>query len=548
MAIDPEARRILTGGIWASAAGALVQEPGDATPPVTRADGWGAPYSSTLVMEQETLQGRMNEWDSAITDIYESGVPFYDALLDYPEHCIVNEDGVLSRALRENGPNSANPAIAPSADTAGTTWEAVSGSQSAPSAPSQPTAIASNGALDWSWNCPLDGGSIITSFVLQWAPSGTDFSAGTEVTIDMPPLARYLIAGLPNGTAYKIRVRAVTAIGESGWSAVGTGTPVASVPVGGAAFALRAEAGDTEATLTWLEPDTGGAAIIRYEVQWRTSAQAFSSSRQQDVMDGSTTATISSLTNGTEYFFQVRAVNSVGSSTWSNEATATPAPSFREFTTAGAHSYSWEWDTPNGMAIIIGAGGGGGGGGGLVAGATETGAGGGGGGTTAGGNPRGGSATGGGAGGAGAAAGGRGSGPFYPGIPPSTVSGGGGGGGSTSCEIQGITYTARAGGGGGPSTNQAGNNAGYDGANSGAMSDRFGVGGDGVSHNGGAPGAGAPAGGRGGDGQVLIEFLTGLNTGDTWSIVVGAGGGGGGGRTNDGGDGGAGSVILIPQF
>ena len=36
----------------------------------------------------------------------------------------------------------------------------------------------------------------------------------------------------------------------------------------------------------------------------------------------------------------------------------------RAFTTAGAHSYDWEWGTPNGIAFIVGGGGGGGGGGG----------------------------------------------------------------------------------------------------------------------------------------------------------------------------------------
>ena len=88
------------------------------------------PYSSTLVPEQETIQGRWNEFDSAIIDIYESGVPFYDSGIDYPADALTNEDGVLHKALVANGPDTSN-AISPSADTAGTTWERLFGSESA---------------------------------------------------------------------------------------------------------------------------------------------------------------------------------------------------------------------------------------------------------------------------------------------------------------------------------------------------------------------------------------------------------------------------------
>ena len=93
MPVSEEVLKILQGGAWASAGGALVQDPSAATPAVSRADGYGAAYSSTLVPEQETIQGRWNEFDSAIIDIFESGVPFYDAMIDYPVNAIVNEAG-----------------------------------------------------------------------------------------------------------------------------------------------------------------------------------------------------------------------------------------------------------------------------------------------------------------------------------------------------------------------------------------------------------------------------------------------------------------------
>ena len=313
--VSEETLKILRGGIWASNPGALKQDPSAADPPVTRADGYPAAYSSTLNPEQETIQGRWNEFDSAVTDIFTEGVPIYDDEIDYPVDAIANQTGALYRALVANGPSST--VVTPGTDP--TTWARVSGTQSAPSAPDTPTAVAGNGTLDITWNCPLDGGAEITQFELQYRNAGGSWP-GTSVTTTAP--FRQL-PGLTNGQAVEFRVRATNSIGDSPWSGTGTGTPTAQIPGGGSTLALRATGGDTEATLEWLEPDDGGASITSYEVQWRSGAQAFSSSRQASVTTESYTRT--GLTNGTEYTFRVRARNSAGPGTWSNEATATPA-------------------------------------------------------------------------------------------------------------------------------------------------------------------------------------------------------------------------------
>ena len=359
MPISDETAKILEGEVWASAAGALKQDPGDATPAVTRANGWTAPYSSTIVPEQETFQGRFNELDSAVVDIFTAGVPFYDARIDYPAGAVTNEAGTLSRALRENGPNQANAAIAPSADSAGTTWATISGVQTTPGAPGQPTATSpAFGTLDWAWNCPLDGGSIITAFRAQWRRAGQSWP-GTEVTINMPVHPFLTLTGLSVGT-YELRVKAVTAIGESAnWSPTGSAVVAASLPGGGNTLALRAEPGDGggEADLAWIEPDLNGGTLLRYEVQWRTGGQSFSSVRQNTF--AGTTGTITGLTNGTEHFFQVRAVTNAGNGAWSNVASATPEavtvslalPSTGDRRLRGQSvipvSVLWEWGQPD---------------------------------------------------------------------------------------------------------------------------------------------------------------------------------------------------------
>ena len=351
----PSAVRAILGNVWASAAGALKQDPSAADPAIVRADGYPASFSSTLVPEQETIQGRWNEFDSAIDDIYTSGVPFYDALIDYPIECITNEAGVLYTALVANGPGTSN-AIAPSADTAGTTWSRVSGTQGAPSAPSQPTATSpASRTLDVQWNCPLDGGSVITEFNFQYRNAGQTWAQAQDVDTTVPFTQ---LTGLTNGTAIEFRVRAVNAIDTGAWSPTGTGTPTAAQPGGGSTLALTARGGDTEATLTWLEPDDGGSSITGYHVQWKSGSQAFSSSRQATVT--TTTYTRTGLTNGTEYDFRVRAVNSVGNSTWSNEASATPAVGEHVVTAAGLTTFTWPWSATVARVLAYGGGGGGG--------------------------------------------------------------------------------------------------------------------------------------------------------------------------------------------
>ena len=131
-----------------------------------------------------------------------------------------------------------------------------------------------------------------------------------------------MLSGLTNGSTYEAEALAITAFGTGPYSSVGNATPQGQVPGGGATLALRATAGDTEVDLSWLVPDNGGLTITGYTYQWRTSGQSFSTGREGTTTG--TTATVTSLTNNTEYFFQARATNSQGDGPWSNETSATP--------------------------------------------------------------------------------------------------------------------------------------------------------------------------------------------------------------------------------
>ena len=98
-----------------------------------------------------------------------------------------------------------------------------------------------------------------------------------------------------------------------------------------AAPVLSAAAGDSLVTLTWSASDTGGAPITGYEYRrsadggttWSPDWGAIADSAPGGANDDS--FTVSGLTNGTQYTFEVRAVNKAGDGAVSNRAMATPA-------------------------------------------------------------------------------------------------------------------------------------------------------------------------------------------------------------------------------
>ena len=74
---------------------------------------------------------------------------------------------------------------------------------------------------------------------------------------------------------------------------------------------LRASSGSGSVRLSWnLPSDSGGSAIIRYEVRYQAVGEAWS--EWENVGAGSRGVTVGGLVNGREYVFEVRAVNALG--------------------------------------------------------------------------------------------------------------------------------------------------------------------------------------------------------------------------------------------
>ena len=181
-----------------------------------------------------------------------------------------------------------------------------------------------------------------TGYTVQWMSSGQGYNIGDrQATVTTGSTTRYTIPGLTNGTPYTVRVIATrTGATDGPPSAEVTGTPFTTP---GAPQHLSGVPGDAQVTLTWDAPSSdGGSAILRYEYAIDDSGTWIDAGLDLE-------ETVPGLTNGQQYAFEVRAVNSAGPGAPARTA-ATPLgmPSVPESLTAtgGDGEVVLEWTEP----------------------------------------------------------------------------------------------------------------------------------------------------------------------------------------------------------
>ena len=160
-------------------------------------------------------------------------------------------------------------------------------------------------SVDLSWNTPLGtttGYEICTSTTILTDPfSGP--CPGTTTSVVDPTMTKETIGSLTNGSPYWFVIRSENSGTPGIWSNAVTATPsgVPGTPV------VTANPGDGQATLSWTTPPDNGSPIIGYVVKYRPQGTA---TWTPWVYSGTgTTTTISSLTNGVTYEFEVSALN-----------------------------------------------------------------------------------------------------------------------------------------------------------------------------------------------------------------------------------------------
>lgn len=180
----------------------------------------------------------------------------------------------------------------------------------APAAPTGLVATAGNAQVSLTWTAS----SGATSYnVYRGTSSGSETSIATGVTT-----TSYTNTGLTNGTVYYYKVAAVNASGTSALSSEVSATPQVSAPA--APTGLTATTGNAQISLNW----TASSGATSYNVYRGTSAGGESTTALVTGITAST-YTNTGLTNGTAYYYKVTAVNTSGTSSYSNEATATPS-------------------------------------------------------------------------------------------------------------------------------------------------------------------------------------------------------------------------------
>ena len=172
-----------------------------------------------------------------------------------------------------------------------------------PAAPTNLWPMPGDGEVTLSWTNP--GGDAITSHEVS-TDGGTTFSDIPNSAHGQTNATGYTVTGLDNGTGYTFKLRARNASGR-GRASTATATPRAPPD----APDLSATSGDGQVTLSWTNP--GDNTITKYQYRRKTGDGAYGN--WTDIGGSSwttTTHTVTGLGNGTQYGFQLRAVNAIG--------------------------------------------------------------------------------------------------------------------------------------------------------------------------------------------------------------------------------------------
>ncbi|HVX33823.1 MAG TPA: DUF4082 domain-containing protein, partial [Solirubrobacterales bacterium] len=179
--------------------------------------------------------------------------------------------------------------------------------EAAPGIPGTPVATAGFGSATVNWTAPTGGGTTTSYVVTPYVGS----TAQTPKTITgTPPATSTSFSGLTPGTAYTFTVKALNAAGSSAESAHSNAVTPEGATAPGAPTGVAATARNSGAFVTWNAPaDDGGSAITGYKVTPYLGSEALAPTT---VGGEARSATIGSLTNGSNYTFKVTASNAVG--------------------------------------------------------------------------------------------------------------------------------------------------------------------------------------------------------------------------------------------
>ena len=186
-----------------------------------------------------------------------------------------------------------------------------------PGAPSDLSLSAGNARVTANW---MAGTGVSSTYTLYYSQSPiTSLTASGVTAVANLTTTSHTVTPLTNGRTYYVRVRAVNVGGQSALSTEASATPQAppDTPTG-----LSLSAGNGQVTANWTASNRAASYTLYYSQSSITDISASGVTKLENL--SGTSHNVTGLTNGTLYYFKVRAVNVGGQSAVSNEMSATP--------------------------------------------------------------------------------------------------------------------------------------------------------------------------------------------------------------------------------
>ena len=175
-----------------------------------------------------------------------------------------------------------------------------------------------------------DGGKPIKSYNLQYSTSSSGPWLPTIPYTLLAPATSYTFTDLTNGTEYYFQVAAINVIGAGPYSAQSSTTKAIPSTISDAPVITSSTSKQNQtSTVSWTAPsDNGGSPISSYNLQYSTNLSEWFPKTPHTLSESTSSYTFTDLTNGTEYYFQIAAINANGRSKYSTQttnSTATPS-------------------------------------------------------------------------------------------------------------------------------------------------------------------------------------------------------------------------------